>query len=129
MTPRTSHPGTPVRAQGVGDELWVLFLEKAYAKLHGDYYALRGGFACEGLIDLTGCPADEFSFDDEEVAKQVEDGRFFAKVVEWDQRGLLMCCSTPGEDKFSEKQRPGGAGGLVPGHAYTLLNAAELTGE
>jgi hypothetical protein len=35
-------------------ETWVPLIEKAYAKLHGDYQSLVGGCPGEAIEDLTG---------------------------------------------------------------------------
>jgi hypothetical protein len=39
---------------GAHGETWVPLIEKAYAKLHGDYASLDGGEAGEAIEDLTG---------------------------------------------------------------------------
>lgn len=39
-------------------ELWVILLEKAYAKVYGNYWEIVGGDPVHALRDLTGAPYD-----------------------------------------------------------------------
>lgn len=43
--------------------------------------------------------------------------------------GYLISASTPGEDKFTEdNEKPEESGGLIPGHAYSIIQAKEYKG-
>lgn len=99
----------------------MLLLEKAYAKVHGNYYTLRGGFANEGMMDLTGSPTECFDFEDPNCQEQIESGEFFKKMKNFDESGYLISSSTAGEDRWTEAGGPTEAGGLVPGHAYSVI--------
>ena len=55
-SPDDKTPKEPVFARHNGNELWVMLLEKAYAKLHGNYWQLDTGFIAHSLSDLTGAP-------------------------------------------------------------------------
>ena len=59
--------GSPIFASFHSGELWVMLLEKAYAKIHGSYYLIKGGFVNEALIDLTGCPTSCYNLKDDYV--------------------------------------------------------------
>ena len=48
--------GTPAFSKSKNNELWVMILEKAWAKLYMSYKQLEGGFPEEPLHDLTGAP-------------------------------------------------------------------------
>lgn len=114
----------PVYSKSHGNELWVLLLEKAFAKLHGSYDALRGGWAYEALMDMTGAPCSSVRLEDESVQADVRSGKFWRDLQQWDELGYLLTASTPGEDKFTETgNTPAGGPGLVAGHAYSLIQA------
>jgi len=59
--------GGPMFSRAHGDELWVMLLEKAYAKVHGCYKSLSGGLPVEAMMDLTGCPTTSFIFKEQRV--------------------------------------------------------------
>ena len=94
--------GGPIFSKANGNELWVLLLEKAYAKLHGNYYNLRDGYVYEGMNDLTGCPTECIDFDNDSVKVSLEDGSLFKKLQTYDNLGYLISASTPGTDDMTE---------------------------
>jgi calpain-15 len=120
--------GGPMFSKANGNELWVLLLEKAYAKLHGNYYTLRGGYANEGMIDLTGCPSVNHDFSTAKVKKFIQNGQLFTMMREYDDKGYILSASTTGEDRWTESGGPNQAGGLVPGHAYSVIQVKEALG-
>ena len=51
--------GEPVFATSIDKDLWVLLLEKAWAKLHGSYKRIEYGNHATVFRDLTGAPTNE----------------------------------------------------------------------
>lgn len=108
----------PLFSHGNGPELWVLLLEKAYAKLHGSYYAIENGNAAAALSDLTGGPCFVGK-----VGEQADD-EVWATLTLHDRLDHVMCCSVAearGRDLEAEV-------GLVAKHSYALLDAREYRG-
>ena len=112
--------GGPCFLKAQGPELWVSLIEKASAKVYGNYRALSGGSLHEGLRDLTGAPTENLDFYHDEELKDADS--MFERLQEADERGFIMSCSThPGSDKTQSQ-------GLALGHAYSLIRVAEYGG-
>lgn len=100
--------------RSVGSELWVLLLEKCYAKMYGSYDIIEGGHPALALRDLTGAPYDCLeSSDPDEVWKYIKES---------DEAKYLLTCYTKSTDIREEKNPLG----IVSGHAYSILDAKEV---
>lgn len=53
------------------EELWVILLEKAYAKAYGNYEHIIGGQPYEAIKDLTGAPGKSFSHRNKDIKEDI----------------------------------------------------------
>ena len=116
-TPRDKKPAFNTSKEG---ELWVMLLEKAWAKVHNGYMNISAGLTREALRDLTGASAKTF-FTEKSGPK---------KEQQWDvlcdafKIGHIMCAGSDdlsgGSDAYIEKI------GICGSHAYSLLGVYEV---
>lgn len=104
----TVHPAFCAVPNG---QLWPALIEKAYAKAHGSYQHLSGGFIQEGFQDMTGAPTETLIFDGNIWDCDV----LWARLLSFHEAGFLMGVATSK-----------GGDGLVGGHAYSILDVIEL---
>jgi calpain-15 len=106
----------PCFSRANGKELWVLILEKVWAKLHGSYERIESGSGYEVLRDLLGAPAYSYKTDRSDV---------FQKILHADKSDYIMTSSVHPHD--GEGQQKLKELGLVGLHSYGLLGAAEVS--
>ncbi|PVD18725.1 hypothetical protein C0Q70_21276 [Pomacea canaliculata] len=101
------------------NEFWSALLEKAYAKLFGNYQALDGGELSEALEDFTGGVSDTLDLIKMEVAAKPEERvALFARMQKEMDRHSLMAASIPATS--AEDMEVTTESGLVKGHAYGI---------
>ncbi|XP_046628179.1 calpain-A-like [Neodiprion virginianus] len=106
----TSHGKLMFLHSAQNNEFWSALLEKAYAKLHGSYEALRGGWSNEAMEDFTGGVSERF-----EMKKTPPN--LFNILLKAYERNSLMGCSLMPDPNVLEAKTPEG---LIRGHAYSI---------
>ncbi|KAF8749027.1 Cysteine proteinase [Rhizoctonia solani] len=98
------------------NETWLPLLEKAYAKLHGDYGAIDLDWGSEAVESLTGGVSSIFR-----VKDILNTERFWEEQLMNANKDRLFACV------MNDSRRQ--INGLVPKHAYSVLEALEVNGK
>ena len=93
------------------NQLWVQFIEKAYAKMHGCYKAISGGHVAEAFLDLTGAPTAVYNFDHHDFNPR----KFWGELLAYRRKRLPMGCGTSSSQE-----------GIIGMHAYSILDVREV---
>ena len=99
------------------NEIWVLILEKAYAKAFSNYERIEAGLSREALRELTGASIDVV-FDD--------NTKLWDKILEGTKKNFVMTAGSKEEGDLTQTKVDKG---IYASHAYSLLGAFEIMGE
>ncbi|KAI1204284.1 cysteine proteinase [Annulohypoxylon truncatum] len=101
------------------NETWLPLLEKAYAKAHGDYAAIEGGYTGEGIEDLTGGVTSEL------YASDILDKEYFWKeeLMKVNEEFLFGCSTGMWGRGWGDRK------GIVELHAYSIMKAVDIDGQ
>ncbi|MCJ1281827.1 hypothetical protein MMC26_001150 [Xylographa opegraphella] len=105
-------------------ETWLPLLEKAFAKAHGDYEAINGGFTGEAIEDLTGGVTTEL-FTTDILDKE----KFWKDELLKVNDEFLFGCATGCFDDWKGGAQQTDRKGVVAMHAYSIMEAREVNGE
>lgn len=106
--------GVPAFSRAHGEELWVILLEKAYAKAYGCYQRIEGGNPAEALRDLTGAPYENFE------GLCTDD--LWTKLNDSSKQGFLLTCYSKATMQTEEENELG----ILSNHAYAILQLAAV---
>lgn len=100
------------------NETWLPLLEKAFAKVHGEYHAISGGWSGEAVEDMTGGVTSTIA------TKRVLSKDKFWKELAFGDGDFVFAMSAMGGGYFISHNS-----GVVLRHAYSILRATEEVDE
>ena len=119
--------GQPVFLTSRDRELWVMLIEKAFAKSCGSYFALRSGQTHTAYEDLTGCPSENIT-----LAQYKSKDGLWALIQKCAKLQCPLACGTFTQAEYDKmgwsEEKLTSQTGLRGEHAYSILDAKEYKG-
>ncbi|KAJ5168766.1 uncharacterized protein N7482_004360 [Penicillium canariense] len=107
------------------NETWLPLLEKAFAKAHGDYTAIEGGFVGEAIEDLTGGVTSEVL-----SSNILDKNRFWTEELMKVNEEFLFGCGTGLFSNWLDvRSPPRDRKGISENHSYSIMEAREVKGK
>ena len=109
-----------VMSKSVENEIWVALIEKAWAKINGNYIRIGSGGTANEVFDiLTEAYSEEI-----EIIPSIKE-QLWNKLLDGEKKGFVMTAGT-----YSIEQKKDFSDiGLENAHAYTVLGVHEIKGE
>ena len=117
MFPYNPHTKSPAFSKSKERELWVLLVEKGWAKVHGTYENTISGNAESALHALTGAPCKYIFHED------VEKEMLWSEMVNAVDMDFVICAGA-GQDHLSREELE--KRGLVSAHEYGVMWVKEI---
>ena len=102
-------------------EFWVPLIEKAYAKLHGNYEILNEGQIVEALVDMTGGVAEKYDLSKPEIKNAVDSGQFWRDLKKSHGQGFMIVCENVIVDDDDKPVDGYGVKGIQFNKAYGMM--------
>ncbi|KZT43642.1 cysteine proteinase [Sistotremastrum suecicum HHB10207 ss-3] len=111
------------------NETWVPLIEKAFAKLHGDFASMDGGHCDEAAEDLTGGVSTVFHTNACGISMDIMDPNEFWESemlrANYDRAFACYLYSMPGVDETISVQTQFYLW-IISGHSYSVIKATEV---
>lgn len=115
----------PLVSRSLGNELWVLIIEKAIAKIYESYYALIGVNISDFFLLLTGCPTLYMNLEDMIRTENIESCMKKIKQYVVDKKYIVVAISKSSDIELggsNEEDEIDDDMMTVPNFGYTILD-------
>ena len=99
------------------NEIWVALIEKAWAKINGNYIRIGCGGSPNEVFDVL-----TEAYSEEVKVNPNEKESLWKKLIDGEKKGFVMTAGTSAQDEVEDV-------GLSIGHAFTVLGIHEINGE